>query len=221
MKKKLLTALVTMLGTAAAVYGQGSIFVGNNLTGFRAPIYNTDPNPNGTSGQSSLGTPAGSTVYTTPLLGAAGGGSGYTYAFFAGPTSASSNALTLFFSTTFRTATGNALPAGLVNSGTATITGVNAGDQAHFQIRVWNNQGGTITTWSAAEAAWLAGLTSAGVSLVGTTAALGGTDTGGNPVVTPIANGYTSFSLTQVPEPATLTLAGLGAAALMIFRRRK
>jgi hypothetical protein len=32
---------------------------------------------------------------------------------------------------------------------------------------------------------------------------------------------YDNFSFTVVPEPATLALAGLGAAALFIFRRRK
>ena len=30
-----------------------------------------------------------------------------------------------------------------------------------------------------------------------------------------------SFNLYMVPEPSTFALAGLGAAALMIFRRRK
>lgn len=33
--------------------------------------------------------------------------------------------------------------------------------------------------------------------------------------------GLTAFSLQPVPEPSTMALAGLGAAALLIFRRRK
>jgi len=37
---------------------------------------------------------------------------------------------------------------------------------------------------------------------------------------TPISSGFDLFA-TQVPEPSTLALAGLGAAAIVIFRRRK
>jgi len=37
---------------------------------------------------------------------------------------------------------------------------------------------------------------------------------------TPISSGFDLFA-TQVPEPTTFALAGLGAAALVIFRRRK
>lgn len=34
-------------------------------------------------------------------------------------------------------------------------------------------------------------------------------------------DGVTSFGVYAVPEPATVTLAGLGLASLLIFRRRK
>jgi len=231
MKKTLLTALV-MLGAGTIVYCQatlGSIFVGNNLSGFKAPIYNLDPGAPSTakSGQSSIGTPTGSTVYGGALLGSSNNpaGSSYTFGFFAAPgANQPSSALALVFSTTFRTATGNVQPAGLVNSGTATIPGSQGGGQATFQIRVWNNQGGAITTWAAAEAAWLNGLGTepAGVSQLVNSAPLGGTDGGGNPVVTPADSGWTSFQLTAtVPEPTTLTLAGLGIASMLILRRRK
>jgi len=226
MKKTLLTTLL-MVGAGAVVYGQaslGQINWGNNISGFRAPIYNPDTgNPQlSTVGQSSLGTPTGSTVYTGTLIGAnSGPGASYTFAFFAGPGNAPSNSLVLAASTTFRTATGNALPAGLVVGGTATVPGTSGGASGEFQIRVWNNQGGTITTWAQAESAWISGLTQAGVSPLVQVAAYGGIDAGGNPVLAPGDTGWTSFSLTSVPEPTTMTLVGLGAAALMIFRRRK
>jgi len=226
MKKTLLTGLL-MIG-AASVFGQASLgFItwGNAPTGFRAPIYNVDPGSPSVStvGQSSLGTPTGSTVFAGPLLGASGNGATYTMAFFAGNGNAPSNALVLVASTTFRTATGNALPAGLVTGSTVSVPGTAAGNSGEFQIRVWNNQGGTITTWAAAEAAWLSGLTAAGVSPLVQVTAYGGTDSNANSVSTPIDSGWSSFSLTSttVPEPTTLTLAGLGAAALLIFRRRK
>jgi hypothetical protein len=65
-----------------------------------------------------------------------------------------------------------------------------------------------------------------GISSIGTGAA-GGLDAGGNALPTYNlfgGNGITSgFNLTgaTVPEPTSMALAGLGAAALLIFRRRK
>jgi hypothetical protein len=41
-----------------------------------------------------------------------------------------------------------------------------------------------------------------------------------SPGVTMAAGGVTSFAVNPVPEPATFALAGLGAAAMLIFRRR-
>jgi hypothetical protein len=223
MKKILLTTLLTA-GVASA-FGQGAITWGNNPTGFRAPIYGLETTGDTSvakSGQSSIGTPTGSTVYTGALLA----GTGFTFAVFAGPSSAvDSSALSFLASTTFRTSTGSAaLPAGLVNGATVTVPGVNAGEQAKFQIRVWDNQGGTVTSWAQAAPLWNNGQgpLAAGVSSVVTSAALGGIGTDGNPNSTPATIGWTSFALTAaIPEPSTFVLAGLGAAGMLIFRRRK
>jgi hypothetical protein len=215
MKKTLLVAVAFIAG-AASVFGQGAIVWGNSPTGFRAPIYGPqtgDPTAS-VSGQSSLGTPAGATVYTGPLLS----GAGFTFAVFAGPSSVvDPNSLSFLVSTTFRTAAGNALPAGLVSGGTITIPGIEPGQAAKFQIRVWDNQGGTILNWSQVTPAVLSG-----TSPMITSGGLGGIDpvTGGV-VTTPATIGWTSFNIHGVPEPTTLALAGLGAAAMLIIRRRK
>jgi len=221
MKKTLLTALM-MAGAGAVVYGQatlGTIQWGNNYTAsnFRSLIYLPDAPGSTVShvGQSTstLEIPAGTTVFP----GGAIQGAGYTFAFFAGSGGTVSNALTLYASTSFRTGGG----AGLVAGGLVTINNANAGTPASFQIRVWNNQGGTLATWTQAEAAWLAGLTDAAVTPVILSSGLGGTDSNGNPVNPAVDSGWVSFNTYSVPEPATLTLAGLGAAAMLIFRRRK
>jgi hypothetical protein len=207
MKKTLITTL--LLAASLPAFSQGFLTWGNNPTGFRAPIYGPAPGATtlSVSGQSSLGTPSGATVYSGPLLS----GTGYTFAIYAGPAAAAdSSALTLLVSTTFRTGTG-ALPNGLVNGGTVTVPGVAPGNPAKFQIRVWD-----LSTGATYDAAAIRG-----ASPVITSAALGGIDTAGNIVSTPATTGWTSFNIYAVPEPSTFVLAGLGAASLLIFRRRK
>lgn len=217
MKKLILTAAVTVMCTAT--FAQGLINFGNGFSGTagRFPVFGpdtTDANralqgqPSGT-----LGVPTGTTVYTGPLLQ----GTGYTMALFAGAsTVADADSLAFVTAVGFRTAAANALPAGLVTTATIPLQGILAGSQAHIEYRAWDNKGGTITTWDQAvngSAAW-------GRSGMFTTAALGGTDPGGAIVLTP--NGVAqSFNIHLVPEPSTMALAGLAAAGLLIFRRRK
>jgi len=212
MKKSLLT---TIIGSALAVsaMAQGTINFDNYAGDFLTPIYGPNPaNPSvSQTGQSAIGAPAGATVYGGSLLQ----GTRYEMDLFAGPNGTSDpNLLTLVTSGTFQTsADPSAFPAGLITTVTdVPIQGVGAGVNAVLQIRVWDTQTGTSYANSA----------SRGASSLFNSGALGGIGASG-PVLPPdTANGlWTSFSLSAVPEPSTFALAGLGAAALVIFRRRK
>jgi hypothetical protein len=86
---------------------------------------------------------------------------------------------------------------------------------ALFQVVAWS---GGYNTWAQAYNAWLSG--TPGV-LIGAS----------NPLTLPVTSsataldvptlqGLESFAIVPAPEPTTFALAGLGAAALMIFRRR-
>jgi hypothetical protein len=45
--------------------------------------------------------------------------------------------------------------------------------------------------------------------------------TAADPVANFFMNNFLAFTIIDVPEPSTFALVGLGAAALVIFRRRK
>lgn len=101
----------------------------------------------------------------------------------------------------FRTGTG----AGYFVGGSTTVPGIAGGNSAVIQVRAWDSATG-------------ADFNSAGLkgSSKSFTVTLGGA---GNPPSLPAALvGLESFSL--VPEPSTIALALVGAAALL-FRRRK
>lgn len=207
--------LVTLIGTVLAVsaMAQGTLNVGNSSSGFRSPIYGPQAgNPaQSLTGAGPLSTPAGATAYTGALLS----GTGYTFAVYYGAASViDPSALTLLASATFRTSTGSgALPAGLITTITdVVVPGVAAGAQAKLQVRVWDNAGGTINSYDNA--------ITRGQSALFLSSPLGGTTTAG-PVITPSMTGFESFNIYTVPEPSTFVLAGLGAASLLIFRRRK
>ena len=209
MKKILLTSLLAVV--AVASFGQGAINLGNGISAAnRFPIYGPQVGSEGVQvvGNSSLSGPTGSTVYTGGLLS----GTRYAIEFWAGPASAVDfSGLTLITTSTFRTAANPAaLPNGITLTTTAIIPGVAAGLQAKLGVRVWDTLSG-------------ASYANAGVRGQGalfTSAQLGGVDAGGGLVLNPGWVGQ-SFSLTAVPEPTSMALAGIGAASLLIFRRRK
>jgi hypothetical protein len=139
-------------------------------------------------------------------------GTGYTAALLAGPTASS---MAQIGTTPLLTGA----QAGYFLGGVQTITTVAGGGTADFLIEVWNSA--SYSSFAAAQAAgtpnafaWSNG----GAALTVTT---------GNPTTTPAglpasltALGTTPIQLNGVPEPSTLALAGLGAVALLMFRRR-
>jgi len=84
---------------------------------------------------------------------------------------------------------------------------------ATIQVRAWYDPNHN-TTWDQA----LAGLRNAGKSLVYNITLVGNTDPTINSLDTV---GMAPFTVAFCPEPSTFALAGLGAAALLMFRRRK
>lgn len=103
--------------------------------------------------------------------------------------------------------------AGLINGKSKLeIAGTLGGDKVTLQLRVWNNQGGTVTSWDQAVEKGksnlfvheLAGVDGSGAPKLGTGS---------------IANGLTYFSLT-VPEPSVVALGALGLGALLLRRRK-
>jgi len=134
-------------------------------------------------------------------------GTDFTAQLFGGPVGTAENALTpLTPTTTFRSgnAAGYVTPAGAV-----TVPGVAEGAPAALQLRVWATSGqyaggGTFDTSLAS-----------GKSAVFTSPNLGGTLT-----TPPNLVGLTAFTVTVVPEPTTIALGLLGAAALLLRRRK-
>jgi hypothetical protein len=227
MKKIVLTAALAVASVAA--FGQGYVNLGNSFAGsFIQPIFG--PNP-GSNSVEQTGSPAGiagtlpsggTTVYGGPLLQA-----GYDLTLYSGPSSATTlSQMTVVTTVPFRTATANKLPAGLITSSTVQIgtTGNLGGTSENFIVAAFSTEGGTVSTYAQALANYGAGDLNA---QIGTSSlfnlSLGGVDSAtGNTDLNPNTTGWTSFSLISVsPEPSTIALAGLGAAGLLLFRRKK
>jgi hypothetical protein len=212
MKKVLLT--LTLVGFAASVLAQGTITYLNNGSGFKAPVYGPEVGNTALrkTGNTTAGIPTGTQVYTGALLA----GSGFVAQYWAaqGNNMAESALIGATTLNTFRTGTA----AGFLAVTTATFQGIADAyaSGGTVQLRAWDNSSGQYNTWDAARIAWNQGLIAAGMSELFNIPSFGGqTVTAPNPV------GITSFNIYFIPEPTTFALAGLGAAALMIFRRRK
>ncbi len=113
-------------------------------------------------------------------------------------------------STEFRT--GSA--AGYLNGIEVALPGVAIGSTVTLSVFAWETKG-TFLDPAAAWAAWQ------GATLNGGYSNPISYTTGGEQLPPPLMNGLQSFNIYMVPEPSSMALAGLGAAALLIFRRRK
>ncbi len=215
MKKALITLGVLLC--AATVFAQGQIEFNTRILGMvMAPVYMPqldDPSLQ-LHGQSAAGVPAGTTGYTGGPIPAAIGPN-FTAQLFGGPLgTADASLVPCFPSTTFRTQT--ALAGFVVAPPTpVTLPGVPPGFQARLQLRVWDNRGGTITSWADALQA-----AADGTLMLGDSLAFDSLPLGGGTTLSPILIGLTSFNLT-VPEPSVIALGVLGFAGLLLLRRRR
>lgn len=114
-------------------------------------------------------------------------------------------------------------------TGATIVDGVAPGNTLGLIVRAWDGGDGTY-----------AGAAENGTSKNWTSKPLGGTDAGGNLVFTPKLDGFESFKLSKtsvtgpggttpsgttsgtnvIPEPSTIALGVLGAAALVLRRRK-
>jgi hypothetical protein len=220
MKKVILSAFA--LSCAASVFAQGTVIFNNRVGGIS---YVYAPNPTNPAaprvGAGSADTPSGTTDWSGfTRIGALGTGGQYGAAttlavLLAAPGADQSvgSLLPATPATSFRTGTG----AGNVVQTTATLQGVPAdAPVATLQMVVWDNSSGQYGTYALAASAIANGTIAFGKSNPFNVTAIGGTL---NPA--PGLPGLTSFSLAVIPEPSSFALAGLGTAALLIFRRRK
>jgi hypothetical protein len=216
MKKILITAALG-IGIAASCYAQG-YFAFNNTA-------NIDGNANsflpfigagGAAGQGAVGAVIGSDpTFATPnyvigyryLLG--GGHSADDFA-SGSPTTGTVDGSFLFVGPTGSPDLG----AGAFDAGKAIINGTADGDNITIQVMAWYDPSGATTFDSARSLGFNVGL-----STPITVRLAAGTDNVIADLTSPTA--LQGFSVQPVPEPATFALAGIGAAALMIFRRRK
>jgi hypothetical protein len=120
----------------------------------------------------------------------------------------------------------NQASAGRFNGGVnAQVPGAPAGSTAAILVRGWSASYGA--TYAEALAAWNAGAPGyLGSSAIAPNFVLGGFDGTGTIPTSPAFGGsfgiQTGFQLASpVPEPTSIVLAGLGAASLLMFRRRK
>jgi hypothetical protein len=220
--KKLILAAIT-LTSAASVFAQGTVVFNNRVAGLG--ITHIYSGPSGAFGNGPTDLPVGTTTWAAPylLIGTAGGLAGSTtFAQLLGATGAGAPESSLVPSssppTTFRTGAG----AGFLAGTTATFANIpNDSAAGSFELAVWDNSTGLYPTWTAASAAVAAGTLSGGRSPEFTINSIGGVVNTPPNIVG--AGGLQSFSIViaNIPEPTTVALAGLGAAALLIFRRRK
>jgi hypothetical protein len=241
MKKLILAAIA--LTTAVGVFAQGTIQFNNRIAtaGFAQTTHIWGPGTDKTLSLIGLGSndsPAGTTPFSQSgmsMIGSNGRTGQYGYATTlaqligaGGQNQPESSLVPLGLTTTFRSGTS----LGGVASVTVTLSGTPpvAADAAFatFEIVAWDNSaavaGYNLSSWGTAGSlgaydAWQKGLIAAGRSTPFNVSAIGG---GLNtPPVLDNMQPLTSFNLYFIPEPSTFALAGLGAAALLIFRRRK
>jgi hypothetical protein len=219
MKKLILIALTTT--SAATGFAQGTVFLANRVFSGTTHVYT---GPSYRTGNGSADSPPGSTDYTGfTLIGTVGGMSASTtLATLLGAPGANAPEATLLPSITLPTTFRTGLAAGNVYPTTDTFMNIPPDSQvATFEMVVWDNSTGLYPTWTLASVAFNNGLIIAGRSAPFVLQYIGGAIFTPPNITSPIpGEGVQSFAI-GIPEPTSVALATLGAAALLVFRRPK
>jgi len=209
MKKLLLTACAVTV--AASVFAQGTVVFNNRIAGTLITHVYVGGSAQ-VSGNGANDLPAGTMDWSAYTPAAAG----FMAALIVNPGASQAFATLDTGGNAAALRTGAA--AGFWSGATATLPGValNAAS-ANLAVFAWDNTSGNYSDATAAWNAWKAQTIHGGESPTFTVSAIGG-----DLNTPPALAGLQSFNvITSVPEPSTLALAGLGAAAMLIFRRRK
>jgi hypothetical protein len=227
MKKNLLVA--ALLVSAVSAFAQGTVTFNNRATAglpapVVAPIYGVDPNcptceKHGNTATGAIQpAPAGTQTYGGQLIS----GTGFTAAIWGvnvnQPDTALAGDTTPIATAAFRNAGTTASLLGFWTGSSPAVPGVVGGgaDRAKFIIRVWDNRGGTVTTWQQVLAD--NNIPRGDSGIIRLDAALGLAPS----IPAPNMVGLESFQLfTVVPEPSVIALGVLGAGCLFLLRRRK
>ena len=215
--KKLL-GIMAITALAASAFAQGTVTIGNQTGLVKSWTTSTDHTlmsvPKGGGMVELIAAPKGTSL--TPLFTVDATGAGTMHY----------GTLSAFLAAN----TGWAVPSGANNpgpiglgpgvfaNGNATINNIGAGASADYILLGWT---GSATTVDGAIAAWNGQTAMFGESAIATTTTADPTAT---PAGLPVNLKGTFPGMTligSVPEPSTFALAGLGAAAMLILRRRK
>lgn len=228
--KKSLTGMLTLLAGAYAVHAQGTVSLANylNLTPYIYVSYKPGTGNSVALGGSTQGTPAPTLTdyametsygadWTVALYGAPGNNQPQsalvelTTGLNAGP----------FATSTFATPGGSTADttAGTWNTAVfGTITGATGnGSSASIQLAAWYNDGGTITSLAAAEAAGVP----FGLSTIVNTLTGGPNPSGPAATATSLPGTLGNFTVQTTPEPSTIALGIIGASTFLMRLRRK
>jgi hypothetical protein len=203
MKAFIPTTTIILFSTFGAL-AQGTINFNIRVPGvIVAHVYIPEFDHPSKYGNTASETPTGTQTYLFGVLE----GSGFSAQLFGGPLGTPEfNLVAIGSPSPFRTGAtfgGTPVPQMLI------VPGVPAGATGTFQIRVWDNGGGTFPTFTI-DSTW------------GLSALFNVSNLGDGLLMFPadMAN-FRSFNLWGIPEPSTYALVGLGGLGLWIFRRKK
>jgi len=224
--KRILIATVALMGFVAYSFGQGEVVFGNGITATRiwtnSQANAWQPNLTGVSNLPNAG----------PIIGVAPAtGHEFTFAMFSANvlgTPVTGNvwtdlnwSFTGAYASNSLVSTGGRLFGQQNSDGSVSVPGHLGGTSASLMVIGWNNSaGGTtlsefINAWNSGRLDLVYGYSGISTKILGDGGSLPATQIFGAAPAIP------GFVLAPVPEPTTFALAGLGAAALLIFRRRK